>query len=86
MLRSEDLVFIFTEHMKITKTILLSINLPEKSKKRLQGNTVHFVSLGLFIIDEFKYLNPDGSDSGRTLQPQVKTKLCTGTGGLNKLS
>ncbi|TFK56064.1 Ribokinase-like protein [Heliocybe sulcata] len=34
------------------------------------GEHPHFVSLGMFIIDEFEYLDEHGQPTGRTLSPQ----------------
>ena len=30
----------------------------------------HFVTLGMFIIDEFSYLDDEGQPTGKTLAPQ----------------
>lgn len=34
----------------------------------------HFVTLGMFIIDEFEFFNEDGNPSGKVLEPQVSSK------------
>ena len=35
------------------------------------GPTRHFVTLGMFIIDQFEFLDDDGKATGKTLEPQV---------------
>jgi hypothetical protein len=37
--------------------------------------TKSFVSLGLFIIDEFLFLDEDGNTTQRSLEPQVNLRL-----------
>lgn len=37
-------------------------------------NRRHFVSLGMFIIDQFAYLDEDGNPTGRTLPAQVSAR------------
>ena len=31
----------------------------------------HFVTLGMFIIDDFEFLDEDGNPTGKELPPQV---------------
>lgn len=35
----------------------------------------HFVTLGLFIIDEFEYLDEQGNKTRKTLEPQVMVMI-----------
>ncbi|KAH8113426.1 Ribokinase-like protein [Phellopilus nigrolimitatus] len=35
------------------------------------ASTCHFVTLGMFIIDEFDYLDEHGNKSGKVLEPQI---------------
>ncbi|KLO15658.1 hypothetical protein SCHPADRAFT_250738 [Schizopora paradoxa] len=34
-------------------------------------NRAHFVSLGMFIIDQFEFLDAEGKKTGEELEPQV---------------
>lgn len=35
------------------------------------GVSRHFVTLGMFIIDQFEFLDEEGRETGKTLDPQV---------------
>ncbi len=37
----------------------------------MSENPAHFVSLGMFIIDQFEFLDAEGKKTGETLEPQV---------------
>lgn len=37
----------------------------------MSKNRTHFASLGMFIIDQFEFLNAEGKKTGKELEPQV---------------
>jgi len=37
----------------------------------MSENRAHFVSLGMFIIDQFDFLDAEGKKTGETLEPQI---------------
>ena len=42
-----------------------------KQAETMTKTLTHFVSLGMFIIDQFEFLDTEGKKTGKELEPQV---------------